>query len=105
MALRTISAGPQIGGRISSPPDPDDPVMYYRMMSLLQLGARGAYAQDLEDEIDSYNAQNIRINSHGGAGLSSEQATEAGAWAQEQFQKYFVLSSPMNTAPSLCGAP
>jgi len=103
MALRTISAGPQLGARVSSPPDPDDPVMYYRMMSLLQLGANRVYALDLQDEMDSFDALNDAINAHGGAGFSREQAIEAAAWAQEQFQKHFALSPRMDAAPPLCG--
>lgn len=103
MALRTISAGPTLGARVSTPPDPDDPVMYYRMMSLLQLGANRAYALDLQDEMDSFDALNEAINQHGGAGFSREQASEAAAWAQEQFQKHFALSPRMNAAPALCG--
>lgn len=103
MALRTISDGPQLGARVSSPPNPDDPVMYYRMMSLLQLGANRVYALDLQDEMDSFDALNDAINAHGGAGFSHEQAIEAAAWAQEQFQKHFALSPRMDAAPPLCG--
>jgi hypothetical protein len=105
MALRTISGGrgQRIGGRISSPPDPSDPVTYYRMLSLLRLGASAGYAKDLDDEIDTYNATNSIINSHGGTGLSSAQAIEAEAWAQDQFQKHFALSPRMNREPGLCG--
>jgi hypothetical protein len=103
MALRTISDGPTIGGRVSSPPEPYDPVMYYRMMSLLQLGAKRPYAQDLQDELDSFDRLNSTILAHGGTGLSPEQADEATAWAQEQYKQYFALSPRMNAAPALCG--
>lgn len=103
MALKTISAGPTLGARVSSPPDPDDPALYYRMMNLLQLGANKAYAQDLQDELDSFDGSNNAILAHGGANLSPEQADEARAWAQEQYRKYFALSPRMNAAPALCG--
>lgn len=103
MALRTLSLGRggRIGGRMTN--WPTDPFTYYRMMTLLRLGASGNYAQDLDDEIEKFVESNTLIVGHMGVGMPADQQVQGDAWAKEQFQKHFSLSPKLNAAPGLCG--